>query len=60
MRDLLADGGRVQTAMVDALWSLRRNGPSMPAWTIRCLFDGPWGLPLAAPQCVAGNLHRIR
>lgn len=50
MRELLADGGRVQTAMMDALWDLRRNGPSMPAWATRWVFertDGncPWPLP---------------
>jgi protein gp37 len=50
MRELLANGGRVQAAMMDALWDLRRNGPDMPAWSIRWLFertdgDCPWPLP---------------
>lgn len=50
MRELLAHGGRVHKAMMQALWDLRRNGPSMPAWNIGWLFertDGecPWPLP---------------
>lgn len=50
MRELLADGGRVHKAMMQALWDLRRNGPNIPAWNIRWLFertDGecPWPLP---------------
>lgn len=50
MRDLLAGGGRVQEAMMTALWELRRNGPTIPAWNVRWLFertDGvcPWPLP---------------
>jgi protein gp37 len=50
MRDLLAEGGRVQTAMMDALWGLGRNSPSMPTWNIRWLFERtnggcPWPLP---------------
>ncbi|MDD4865623.1 MAG: phage Gp37/Gp68 family protein [Mycobacterium sp.] len=50
VRDLLAEGGRVQSAMMDSLWRLRRDSTSMPAWNIRWLFertdDGcPWPLP---------------
>ena len=50
MRELLSDGGRVQAAMMDALWGLRRNGPSIPAWNTRWMLertdgDCPWPLP---------------
>jgi protein gp37 len=50
MRDLLAEGGRVRSAMMDSLWRLRRHSTSMPAWNIRWLFERtdegcPWPLP---------------
>jgi len=50
MRELLADGGLVEVAMMDALWDLRRGDPDLPAWAIRWLFERtedacPWPLP---------------
>lgn len=50
MRALLADRGRVQEAMMNALWDLRRHGPDMPALNVSLLMHRtggqcPWPLP---------------